>query len=168
MRIGETIRLDIQDVDLEKGILRIRHSKFGKSRLLPIHKSVQYKLKAYESLRDRVIAVPKARSFFISEAGHRLTYGIVRHTFIKLSRQTGLRDSLEKHGPRLHDFRHTFTVKTLLGWYQSGVNVEQRMPYLSTYLGHRHVKDTYWYLTAVPELLKSVTDRLDVIQGGQP
>ena len=69
---------------------------------------------------------------------------------------------------RENNHRHTFTVKTLLGWYQSGVNVEQRMPYLSTYLGHRHVKDTYWYLTAVPELLKSVTDRLDVIQGGQP
>jgi integrase/recombinase XerD len=87
---------------------------------------------------------------------------------VKLSRQTGLRGQLDRHGPRLHDLRHSFAVKTLLRWYQSGDDVEQRIPRLATYLGHRHVKDTYWYLTAVPELLKLVADRLDSIPGGLP
>jgi integrase/recombinase XerD len=166
MRISEVVALNHQDVDLAKGILTIRHSKFGKSRLVPIHSSVQCNLKTYAALKNSIIPSPQTRSFFISEAGNRLTKWIVERTFVKLSRQIGLRGQLHSHGPRLHDFRHTFAVKTLLRWYQSGDHVEQRIPHLATYLGHRHVNDTYWYLSAVPQLMKLVADRLDSIPGG--
>jgi len=166
MRISEAVALDRQDVDMTKGMINIRHSKFGKSRLIPIHLTVQCKLKAYETLKNTIIASPETTSFFISETGKRLTKGIAEYTFAKLSRQIGLRGQLDSHGPRLHDFRHTFAVKTLLRWYQAGDQVEQRIPYLATYLGHRHVNDTYWYLSAVPELMQLVADRLHSIPGG--
>jgi integrase/recombinase XerD len=166
MRVSEPIALDNQDIDLEKRILTIRCTKFGKSRLLPLHPSTVDKLREYSSLRNSLIATPKSPSFFISEQGTRLTYWSVRWTFIKLSREIGLRGPGDTHGPRLHDIRHTFAVKTLLKWYQEGVNVESYMPKLSTYLGHTHVNDTYWYISAIPELLRLATLRLDAFPGG--
>ena len=166
MRIGEAVGLDRQDANSVKGTLVIRHSKFGKSRIIPVHPTVQYKLRAYEVLKNTIIPSPETTAFFISEIGRRLTRWTVERTFAKLSKQIGLRGQTDRHGPRLHDFRHTFAVKTLLRWYQSGEHVQQRIPYLSAYLGHRHLKDTYWYLSAVPELMELVVDRLQSIQGG--
>jgi integrase len=139
MRIGEIIALDRVDVDLEQGVLTIRRTKFGKTRLVP----------------------PSTPSFFLGERGTRLTWWIVRWTFVQLSKQIGLRKPTDSHGPRLHDFRHRFAVQTLLGWYRAGVDVEQRIPLLAAYLGHTHVTDTYWYLSAVPELMQLVVDRLE-------
>jgi integrase len=81
--------------------------------------------------------------------------------FVKVSRQIGLRGPADSHGPRLHDFRHRFAVNTLLRWYRRGVDVERHLPHLATYLGHAHVSDTYWYLTATPELLQLAARRLD-------
>ena len=166
MRIGETVGLERQDVNLTKGTLVIRHSKFGKSRIIPVHPTVQCKLGAYESLKNTIIPSPETTAFFISEGGKRLTKWTVERTFAKMSKQIGLRGQTDSRGPRLHDFRHTFAVKTLLSWYQSGEQVEQRIPCLSAYLGHRHLKDTYWYLSAVPELMQLVVDRLQSIEGG--
>ena len=85
----------------------------------------------------------------------------VRATFVRLSRQIGLRGPRDSHGPRLHDFRHRFAVQTLLRWYQQDVDVERHLPELSTYLGHVKVSDTYWYLSAIPELLSLATERLE-------
>jgi integrase/recombinase XerD len=166
MRISEVVSLDRQDVDMAKGMISIRHSKFGKSRLIPIHLTVQSKLEAYETLKNTLIPSPQTSSFLISEGGRRLTKGIAEYTFVKLSRQVGLRAQSDSHGPRLHDFRHTFAVKTLLRWYQSCEEVEQRIPYLAAYLGHRHINDTYWYLSAVPQLMLLVADHLNSIPGG--
>ena len=166
MRIGETVGLERQDVNLTKGTLVIRHSKFGKSRVIPVHPTVQCKLRAYESLKNTIIPSPETTAFFISEGGKRLTKWTVERTFAKMSKQIGLRGQTDSRGPRLHDFRRTFAVKTLLSWYQSGEQVEQRIPCLSAYLGHRHLKDTYWYLSAVPELMRLVVDRLQSIEGG--
>jgi len=90
-----------------------------------------------------------------------LNANIVQRTFVALSRQTGLRGPKESHGPRLHDLRHRFAVETLIRWYREGVDVERHLPELSTYLGHVHVADTYWYITAVPELLRLATLRLE-------
>jgi integrase len=90
-----------------------------------------------------------------------LTTWSVRKTFILLSRQIGLRGPDDSHGPRIHDLRHRFAIETLLSWYRAGIDVEQRMPELSTYLGHVHVTDTYWYISAVPELLQLATLRLE-------
>jgi integrase len=166
MRISEPISLDCNDVDLTQAILTVRWSRFGKTRLIPIHSSTVDKLEEYSRLRSRIFINPKSPSFFISERGTRLTHWSVRYTFVKLSREIGLRAPHDSHGPRLHDMRHTFAVKTLLRWYQTGVDVERHMPELATYLGHVHVNDTYWYISAVPELLSLATKRFDDIEGG--
>ena len=166
MRLSEPISLDRQDVDLARGILTVRHTKFGKSRLVMLHSSTVDKLLEYRQLRDRLVANPRSPSFFISERGLRLTHWIVRWTFVKLSREIGLRGIHDSHGPRLHDIRHTFAVKILIKWYKTRVDIERHMPELATYLGHKHVNDTYWYISATPELLHLATKRLDTFQGG--
>ena len=160
LRISEAIALQQDDVDLNQGLPTIRLTKFRKSRLVPLHPSTTHQLKHYASKRDAFYLNPASR-FFLSERGRPLTDCIVRWTFVKLSRQIGLRGLSDRCGPRLHDFRHRFAVATLLQWYRSGLDVEQRLPLLSTYLGHVHVTDTYWYLWAVPELLALSKNRLE-------
>ena len=166
MRISEPIGLNRKDVDLINGILTVYQTKFGKSRLVPIHPSTQKALQQYESLRSKVFPKPRTDSFFISEQGNRLTDWTVRRTFVKLSRQIGLRDQQDSHGPRLQDFRHSFATRTLLAWYRNGMQVDRHMPELSAYLGHAHVTDTYWYLSAVPELMQLAAMRLEQTQKG--
>jgi integrase len=161
MRISEVIRLDRDDVDLEEGLLTVRLTKFSKSRLIPLHPSTVEKLEAYLKRREQLHPRPSTSRFFLSNQGTLLSDCMVRWTFIKISVQIGLRKSSDSFGPRLHDFRHRFAVTTLLHWYETDVDVEQRLPVLSTFLGHTHVTDTYWYLSAVPELLKMTKDRLE-------
>ena len=162
LRIGEAIRLQLEDVNLHDGLLTIRGTKFGKSRLVPIHRSTQDVLAQYRACRDRCVAGCVASSFFfITSRGHRLDIGDIHRTFYKLSRRVGLRAPGASHGPRLHDFRHRFAVQTLLRWYRSGEDAERRLPVLSTYLGHVHVADTYWYLSACPELMGQAVARLE-------
>ncbi|MEH6628842.1 MAG: tyrosine-type recombinase/integrase [Motiliproteus sp.] len=165
LRISEPIALDRTDVDLIDGSLTIRGSKFGKSRWLPLHPSTRQALQDYAVQRDRQNPTALTPSFFISERGTRLTQCCVRSTFVKLSRQIGLRGSQDSFGPRLHDLRHGFAIRTLLNWYRSGVDVEQRLPVLAAYLGHAHVNDTYWYLTGTPELLSLASQRLEPFLG---
>lgn len=169
MRAGEVVALDRADVDLDAGVLTIRRTKFGKSRLVPLHPSTSRALQQYADRRDAIFPTPKTPSFFLSEQSRRVTWWILRWTFVKLSRQIGLRSESDRYGPRLHDFRHSFAVHTLLGWYRAGANVEQHLPALSTFLGHCHVTDTYWYLSAVPELMALAAARLDdASEGGRP
>jgi len=165
MRISEIIALDREDVDLDKGILTVRQGKFGKSRFIPIHSSTLQKLQDYVRFRERFVKEPSTKSFFISDRGVRLTNWIVRATFIKLSRRIGLRGVTDSHGPRIHDLRHTFAVTTLIKWQRDGVDIQQRLPLLSTYLGHVKVSDTYWYLTAVPELMGAINEHLEKFLG---
>jgi integrase/recombinase XerD len=161
MRIGEAIRLKLEDVDLSEGVLTIRGTKFGKSRLIPLHVSTQQILADYKVRRDDFLAGHPALYFFVNQRGNHLDIGDVHRTFYKLSRQVGLRGPDSSKGPRLHDFRHRFAVQTLLQWYRAGEDVECRLPILSTYLGHVHVSDTYWYLTACPELMGLAVKRLE-------
>ncbi|MGC2765820.1 MAG: tyrosine-type recombinase/integrase [Candidatus Acidiferrum sp.] len=162
MRVNEALGLDRVDVDLERGILYIRRTKFGKSRYVPVHASTVAALKKYAEVRDRVFPAPLIPAFFISEKSSRITEWMARYTFAKLSQRVGLRASAKGHGhgPRLQDMRHRFAARTLIHWYRAGLDVERELPKLSTYLGHVHVNDTYWYLEAVPELLQLATDRL--------
>jgi integrase/recombinase XerD len=161
MRIGEVIRLEYADVDLAQALLTIRLTKFSKYRLVPLHASTVRMLHRYLQLRDRLHPKSSTTRFFLSNQGRPLTDCMVRWTFVKLSRQIGLRRSGESFGPRLHDLRHRFAVTTLLHWYRTGIDVEQRLPVLSTFLGHVHVTDTYWYLSAIPELLALTKARLE-------
>lgn len=168
LRVGEAIRLKAEEVDLADGVLTVRGTKFGKSRLVPIHPSTQAMLEQYRVRRERVLAGHAASTFFITRYGHRLDIGDIHRTFYRLSRRIGLRGATASHGPRLHDFRHRFAVQTLLRWYRSGEDVERRLPVLSTYLGHVHVADTYWYLSACPELMGLAVARLEQRWGEWP
>jgi site-specific recombinase XerD len=161
LRISEAIALKCDDVDLKESKLTIRESKFKKSRLIPIHKSTCNKLKLYGYKRKHFYKKNSAPYFFISDSGSPLTCNIVQWTFVKISHQIGLRGPSDSFGPRIHDMRHRFAVTTLLNWYRSGLNVERHIPTLSTYLGHVNVCDTYWYLSAVPELLAIAGNRFE-------
>jgi integrase/recombinase XerD len=161
LRISEAIGLKLEDVDLGEGLLTVHGAKLGKSRLVPLHASTRQVLANYKLRRDDFLAGRPASYFFISQRGNHLDTGDVHRTFYLLSRQTGLRDPDSSSGPRLHDFRHRFAVETMLRWYRAGEDVERRLPVLSTYLGHVHVSDTYWYLTACPELMGLAVERLE-------
>jgi len=161
LRINEALGLKLDDVDLRQGILTVQGTKFGKSRLVPLATSTKRVLSRYKSRREQVLAGRPALHFFVSKRGKRLYDSQVRLTFYALSRQIGLRGPADSRGPRLHDFRHRFAVQTLLGWYRAGEDVERRLPVLSTFLGHVHVSDTYWYLTACPELMGLAVKRLE-------
>lgn len=161
LRISEALNLLSTDVDWSEGILTIRHSKFGKSRLIPLHGSSLKILSDYGARRDALFGDRKTRYFFCSRYASRLDEGQVRRVFYAISRQIGIRGATASKGPRLHDFRHRFAVETLLRWHRTGEDVQRRLPILSTYLGHGHVTDTYWYVTGTPELMGAVSQRLD-------
>lgn len=171
LRPGEALALDIADVDLVGGVMSVRESKFGKSRFVPLEQSVQAALLAYAELRDAVRPCRETRAFLVTECGARLLACTTRLTFATLCQSIGLRRGREtgRHGrgPRLQDFRHTFATRRLSEWYRAGLNVDRLMPRLATYLGHVRVAETYWYIQAVPELLRLATERLErVAQGG--
>ena len=162
MRVNEVVSLDRRDVDLDLGILHIRRTKFRNSRYVPVHATTVTALKQYAEIRDRLFPAPSTPAFFVSERGRRISVNTADYNFAKVSQQVGLRMPAKYHGrgPRLHDLRHRFATRTLIQWYRAGLDVERELPKLSTYLGHVHVNDTYWYLEAVPELLQLATERL--------
>jgi integrase len=161
MRLSEAIGLERADVDLEEGVLTVRQSKFGKSRLVPLHPTTRAALRSYAERRDAHLRSRCGVHFFVAERGGRLLHQYVHRVFWRLSREIGLRRPGDHSGPRVHDFRHRFAIRTLLGWYREGIHVEQQLPALSTYLGHACVRDTYWYLSACPELMEEAARRLD-------
>jgi integrase/recombinase XerD len=161
LRISEAMNLKRQDVDLTEGLLTIRQTKFNKTRLVPLHVSTQEVFTEYARRRDRFVPTPTSPCFLLNDHGRRLEISAVHRTFYDLSRQTGLRRPSDHTGPRLHDFRHRFAVNTLIQWYRGSEDIEQRMPVLSTFLGHAHAADTYWYLSVHPELMGLATSRLE-------
>jgi len=163
LRIGEAIRLQSQDVDLKNGILTIRDTKFGKSRLVPIHPTTVRELREYWKRRDAWLRLGNKSSshFFITRKGTPLSHHAIYVVFRSLSVHIGLRRATRGSGPRIHDFRHRFAIKTLISWYRSGKDAEVLLPALSTFLGHVSVESTYWYLTEYPELMKLAMQRLD-------
>lgn len=162
LRLGEARNLELQDVDLEAEVLTIRGTKFGKSRLVPLHASTCKVLADYIARRERHWATrPVSAYLFVSKLGNRLDGGSIHRTFYELSRQIGLRGVSDSHGPRLHDMRHVFATNTLVHWYQSEQDPERLLPILSAYLGHVHVADTQWYLSSSPELMREAMRRLE-------
>jgi len=160
MRVSEALGLDSDDVAWERGVLIVRQSKFGRSREVPLHDSSIDALHEYTAVRDERFPSPLSRSFFVSWSGGRLSYGAVRGHFKRLVTVAGMVPRSPRCRPRLHDFRHSFASATLEDWYRAGVDVESRLPLLSTYLGHVDPASTYWYLSAKPGLLASAAERL--------
>ena len=172
LRISEAIRLTRNDVDLQRGVLTIRLTKFRKSRLVPLHVSTKRVLSQYADSRDARHPKPASLAFFLSDRGRPLRYATVRNTFRKLRQQVGLVQKPGERAPRIHDLRHTFACQRLLEWNRKGVDIEHSMAALSVYLGHAKVTDTYWYLTGVPELFQIAVARFKHFaassEGGQP
>lgn len=146
LRPGEAAALEQGDADLEAQLLTIRQSKFGKSRLVPIHSSTTEALKHYVQERNRVFPISRSSRFFVSEHGADLNLGSVRRWLCKISIACGLRQKADGQrcgrGPRLQDLRHTFATRRLVEWYESGCDVTVQMPKLATYLGHSSVACT--------------------------
>ena len=161
MRLGEAINLQPQDVDWSEGVLTIRGAKFGKSRLVPLHPSTLAVLRDYATLRDKIFAGRNVSTFLVTSRGTKLEKTNLSRVFRELSRQITIRKPGERHGPRLHDFRHRFAIETLLRWYRNGEQVSRRMPVLSTYLGHVNVSGTYWYLGSTPELITAASKLIE-------
>lgn len=159
MRVGEAIALQREDVDLGAGVITIREAKFNRSRLVPLHPTVTETLRRYAAERDHLVRRPRSSAFFLSSTGTALDRSRVSKTFRMITITLGLRTATVH--PRIHDLRHSFAVHTLVEWQRSGVNVDQRIGALSTYLGHVSPAGTYWYLSASPELMELAAERLD-------
>jgi len=163
LRISEALRLNRDDLDESAGALTVRHSKGGRSRCLPLHPSAVQALKAYQRQRGRRHPSASTDRLFLNLRGQPLSYSQAAKTFGLLRRQLP-RDT--HRAPRWHDMRHSFAVDTLLHWYRQGHDVGPKLLALATYLGHRNIKDTYWYLSAVPELLALSIGRLAALPEG--
>ncbi len=161
MRPAEAVGLDRQDVNLGRGVVHVRAGKQKKQREVPLHATTITALRDYAQLRDAHFPTPSTPAFFISARGRRMGRGELNQTFTMLIREVGLEGRGARRRPRPHDLRHTMAVRTLLDWLQAGADVDQRMPLLSTYLGHVDPASTYWYLEAVPELLEVISRRLE-------
>lgn len=157
LRISEALALDDGDFDTASGVLRVRRGKLGKERLLPLTLCVVARLAHYAAERDRLLG-SAAPAFFVAEKGTRLTDCCARYNFAHVCQMLGLRETQRylRHGrgPRIHDLRHTFAVRTMIDWYRTGKDPAREMIRLTTYLGHSDPSNTFWYLEAVPELLE--------------
>lgn len=158
LRISEAMQLARSDVDLDSGILTVLHGKYGKSRLVPLHPSTKRALRRYARFRDGYHARPIDDTFFLNESGKRLRGRTVTEIFSQLRRKLTCTNG---RPPRIHDLRHTMAVRRLLRWYEEKADVGSKIAALSTYLGHVEIRDTYWYLTAVPELMALTAARFE-------
>ena len=165
LRISEALHLLDLDVDLKSGVLTIQKTKFSKSRYVPLHPSSLAALRQYQSLRNRYIEVSDDTRFFVGSRGRRLGQPLsirqVNRVFISLRNQLGWINRGAHNGPRIHDLRHTFIVRCVLLWQAQGLDVDQQMLALSTYVGHAMVTNTYWYLTGIPELMAVAANKFE-------
>jgi len=161
LRISEALNLLRKDVDIGSGTITIRESKFHKSRIVPLHPTTVEALKSYIARRDKKYPLPKTTAFFVSQWGTSLKYRRVFKTFRRIARGLGWSGEAAQRRPRIHDLRHTFAARRLLEWYRTGEDVHQKLSFLSTYLGHAMVANTYWYLTAIPELMAIAGSRFE-------
>jgi integrase len=167
MRIGEVIALDDEDLDIEQTVLVVRNSKFGKSRLVPLHPTTATALVSYKGLRDELCPRRRSPALLVSARGTRLLHSNIQLTFARLANRCGISSRSGSCRPRLHDFRHAFAVSSLLDCYRDGADVPALLPRLATYLGHTDPKHTFWYLSAAPELMALAGQRLDAHLGAR-
>lgn len=163
LRAHEAIRLTLEDVVLTATPprLTIRQAKFRKSRLVPLHATTAAALSAYAECRTQLGYDGLCDAFFVSERGTPLHYHVIARTFVALARRVGLRGPVGERGASLHHLRHSFAVARLAAWAQADEPVADRIPALAVYLGHARPQDTYWYLTAAPEVLRPAADRFE-------
>lgn len=160
LRLGEALTLDRGDLDGGRRLLRVRHAKGG-GRLVPVHETTIRALGEYTDLVDRHFPEPVAPALLVSIRGTRLNRNSVHATFPVLIDRAGLKGRGQRPRPRVHDLRHTFAVRQLLDWHRRGVDIDARIPLLTSVLGHTDPASTYWYLQESPELFAIVAGRLE-------
>jgi integrase len=160
LRLSEACHLAISDVDLADGVLAIREGKFRKSRLIPLHPTATQALTRYAADREALDA-PCSGCFFRTDRAPVLTRAAVEKTFSRLRDRLGWTAQGRARRPRIQDLRHTFVVRRLLRWYEDGADVDRKILTLATYLGHAKATDTYWYLSAAPELMSITSQRFE-------
>lgn len=165
LRISEATGLTRTDVDLEQGLLHIRHSKFGKSRWIPLHPTTTQALRNYSKRRDLDSLTADSEAFFMFDYGRRASTRSLEYAFTQLRTALGWQARGGHPAPRIHDLRHSFVCHRLRDWYQQGEDIDRHILALSTYIGHAKVTDTYWYVTAIPELLAIAAHRFVRNQG---
>jgi integrase len=169
LRIAEATGLKRSDVDLEGGLLQIRNAKFGKSRLVPLHPTATRALRRYSKRRDRDPSSAITDAFFVFDYGRAATTRSLQYAFELLRNKLKWRARGGHPAPRIQDIRHTFVCRRLERWYKDGLNVDRNILVLSTYIGHAKVTDTYWHVTATPDLMAIAARRLKPpMTGGGP
>lgn len=165
LRLSEAVNLKKVDVDLQNGLISVKKTKFYKPRIVPLHRTTLQKMAEYAKARDNfcnqyLSGHNPSEMFFISNDDRVITTGVAEWTFNKVALSCGVR-SESRRGPRLHDLRHTFVVRSLEDWYRQGKNIEILLPILSTYVGHVQPSSTYWYISSTPELMGMASEKLD-------
>jgi integrase/recombinase XerD len=162
LRISEALALSCADIDLEGGVLTVRAGKRGLTRLVPVHATTVTALEAYACEREARCGRPDPQdAFFRTDWNERLTYNTAQHAFCLLRRRLGWTAAGRARVPRVHDLRHRMVVRRIQAWHADGIDVDARIGALATYLGHIEVRDVYWYLSAVPELMAIVGERFE-------
>lgn len=171
LRLAEAVNLLNNDVDLKLGMVTIRQTKFAKSRQLPLHASAVAALRRYRRIRDRHVVATPETPFFIASRGKLLGQFLqprsVDRIFASLRDLLGWTNRGDHHAPRIHDLRHTFAVRRVMLWHEHGTDIDQAMLALSTYMGHAKISNTYWYLTAVPELMAVAAGKFELFVQAQ-
>jgi len=152
LRVSEALELQLDDV-LPDGMLQIRHTKFGKTRLLPLHPTVAGALSRYLKRRQYVNTTDD--HLFLSASHRRIASSMVNYTFRRLLRLAEI-GTTRLRRPRIHDLRHTFATRALQQCASSREAVARHFVALATYLGHSEIANTYWYLEATPALLTDI------------
>ena len=178
LRRGDLASLDLGDVDLQHGTITVRQTKFFKTRILPLPDSVMVELRAYLDARRRAGASQDPRSglFWHEQGAQRYGREAIAWLFVDILRRAGLKPPRGKNGPRVHDLRHSMVVNRILAWYRAGINPQDRLPFLATYLGHRDINSTLVYITVTQDLLQEAGERfralgarcLQVAEGTRP
>lgn len=159
LRISEALALTRTDVDLDAGILHIREAKRHKQRLVPLHPSTVEALTSYAQFRDHKVRRPISEHFFLRDDSQPVKQASILYALQTLCRQLGWKPRGDHIHHRLHDFRHTFIVRSTLRFYEQGIDIDRAVLALSTYVGHAKVSDTYWYFTGIPELMAIAAER---------
>lgn len=163
LRLGEIVRLNLGDVDLETGTIEVRETKFFKTRRLPLSQSAARALRSYIEARRKAGApiTPSDGLFWHwhNRGASRYSYVMTEKMLVRVLRHSGIKPKQGKAGPRIHDLRHAFVVHRMLAWYRQGINPQPYLPYLATYMGHRDINSTLVYLTITQELLQHAGEK---------
>jgi len=165
LRRGELARLDLGDVDLQSATITVRETKFYKTRILPLSDSVMAELRAYLDARRRAGAPqdPQSGLFWQDHFNDRYAPVVVSTMITNVMRRAGFKPPSGRTGPRVHDLRHSMVVNRILQWYRSGINPQDRLRFLSTYMGHRDINSTLVYITVTQDLLQEASERFRAV-----